>query len=43
MGQLVPGDSFPAITGRRADGSVITIPADLEPKPAVVICYRGHW
>ena len=43
MAQLVPGDLFPSITGKRLDGTTITIPDDLQPKTSVLLFYRGHW
>ena len=43
MTRLNPGDRFPDLAGRWADGSPARIPADLDAAPAVLLFYRGHW
>ena len=43
MTRLNPGDQFPDLTGRWADGSPARIPDDLDAAPAVLLFYRGHW
>ena len=43
MTRLNPGDQFPDLTGRWADGSPARIADGLDAAPAVLLFYRGHW
>jgi hypothetical protein len=44
MGEkLQPGDRFPSLTLKLADGGTLRLPDAMPTRYAAVLCYRGHW